>query len=299
MKLVFDIYDFDKDGYISKEDVRLILSYIPRLKDEESKYEKEGVFSQEGGGDDDYNTRITIQEEISQLLDLVFKDKDKINLEEFQSFNEEKASDMLVTVLTLLRDKLPCSETFYKYQREFEKTAKKKSPEEGKRDLKKTKTIASPRILKSLSPLARRAGSGDFAESTDSLSFLHKLAKGEPAKEEDSKGIDEKDIQIDKVKKNRKRQNAEISMKEMSDPESPGGNTEVIRMGNTNPEPKSLLDKNKPKNIFASPTTFLGGSGAEREELESEDSSKLKVEFEGEMMRKAKENKLKKYWHKL
>jgi len=29
MKLSFDIYDFDRDGLISREDVRLILSHIP------------------------------------------------------------------------------------------------------------------------------------------------------------------------------------------------------------------------------------------------------------------------------
>jgi len=29
IKLAFDIYDFDRDGYVKKEDIRLILSYIP------------------------------------------------------------------------------------------------------------------------------------------------------------------------------------------------------------------------------------------------------------------------------
>ena len=29
IKLVFDIYDFDSDGIISKEDIRLVLSYVP------------------------------------------------------------------------------------------------------------------------------------------------------------------------------------------------------------------------------------------------------------------------------
>lgn len=29
IKLSFDIYDFDRDGYITKEDVRLILSHVP------------------------------------------------------------------------------------------------------------------------------------------------------------------------------------------------------------------------------------------------------------------------------
>lgn len=29
MKLTFDMYDFNSDGLITKEDVRLILSYMP------------------------------------------------------------------------------------------------------------------------------------------------------------------------------------------------------------------------------------------------------------------------------
>jgi Ca2+-binding EF-hand superfamily protein len=29
IKLVFDIYDFDSDGFISKEDIRIVLSHIP------------------------------------------------------------------------------------------------------------------------------------------------------------------------------------------------------------------------------------------------------------------------------
>lgn len=32
-KFVFDIYDFDNDGQISKEDISAILSYMPVTKD--------------------------------------------------------------------------------------------------------------------------------------------------------------------------------------------------------------------------------------------------------------------------
>lgn len=28
-KFIFNFYDFDKDGYISKDDLRTVLSYIP------------------------------------------------------------------------------------------------------------------------------------------------------------------------------------------------------------------------------------------------------------------------------
>lgn len=297
VKLVFDMYDFDRDGYITKEDVRIILSYIPILKGEgAADPSKEGAFSIAGGGHEEFSDRIKVQEEISQLIENCFSGKDKLNLEDFQKIIENEASDMLVPVLQLLRDKLPCSENFYKLQNEFEAKSTEgstksgeKSPTEGK----KTKTIASPRFLGSLSPLARGRDSPDAA--SNAFSFLGGLAKGEQAKG-DAKGIDEKDIQVAKFKKNKKRQNAEVMVKETQDMDSPTMSTDVVRLGNKNPEPKSILGKDGPKTMFASPTAFLGGSGAEREE-EKED--KEVVSFEGEMMRKAKENKLKKYWYKL
>jgi Ca2+-binding EF-hand superfamily protein len=205
VKLVFDIYDFDKDGYITKEDVRIILSYIPILKDKATGGSKEGIYNQEGGGVEDFSMRIKIQEEISQLLDLTFKKKDKINLEEFQEINENVTSDMLVTVLSLLKDKLPCSETFYSLQKEFEEKqakSKKDGTSQGTAT-KKQKTIASPRILKTLSPLARMATGGETEENKEAHSYLRKLARGEPAVAADSKGIEEKDIQLDKLSKNK------------------------------------------------------------------------------------------------
>ena len=43
-------YDFDRDGYITKEDVRLILSHIPIVNTVNNKTEAEGTFTKEGGG---------------------------------------------------------------------------------------------------------------------------------------------------------------------------------------------------------------------------------------------------------
>ena len=43
-------YDFDRDGYITKEDVRLILSHIPIVNSQKAKSVSEGTFTQEGGG---------------------------------------------------------------------------------------------------------------------------------------------------------------------------------------------------------------------------------------------------------
>ena len=49
IKMSFDIYDFDRDGYITKEDVRLILSHIPIVNTMNGKGIKEGTFTQESG----------------------------------------------------------------------------------------------------------------------------------------------------------------------------------------------------------------------------------------------------------
>lgn len=50
IKLSFDVYDFDKDGYITKEDVRLILSHIPIVNTATKTCIQEGSFTKNGGG---------------------------------------------------------------------------------------------------------------------------------------------------------------------------------------------------------------------------------------------------------
>ena len=49
IKLSFDMYDFDRDGYITREDVRLILSHIPICNTATGRTAKEGAFTQGGG----------------------------------------------------------------------------------------------------------------------------------------------------------------------------------------------------------------------------------------------------------
>lgn len=58
IKLCFDMYDFDKDAVIKKEDVRLILSHIPIEKTILGSVIGEGKFTSEGGGKDLFLDRI-------------------------------------------------------------------------------------------------------------------------------------------------------------------------------------------------------------------------------------------------
>jgi len=207
------------------------------------------------------------------MVDVCFGKKDKLNLEEFQKISENKSSDMLLVVLNLLREKLPCSENFYNFQDEFAR----QMAAEGKAPEQKTKKLASP-MMRSLSPTAgSRKGSGD-ATST-SASVLSKLAG------EDSK------VNIDKFKsraEERKKRAAEKDVTVGADPDSPamsGG--DFVRLANR----KGAGGANR----FASPSHILN-PGAERADEETKEE---RINFEGEMMRKAKESKLKKYWYTL
>jgi len=63
---VFDIYDFDGDGEISREDVRIILSYIPQvsqtIKELERSFEPEEKIRKKM-----FENRIMAQEQIEEL----------------------------------------------------------------------------------------------------------------------------------------------------------------------------------------------------------------------------------------
>lgn len=58
IKLSFDLYDFDRDGYITREDVRLILSHIPICNTVTGKVVSEGAFTQDGGGNQVFLDRV-------------------------------------------------------------------------------------------------------------------------------------------------------------------------------------------------------------------------------------------------
>lgn len=58
IKLTFDIYDFDKDGFISKDDVRLVLSHIPIENTIVGSVKGEGRFTSQGGGNQVFLDRI-------------------------------------------------------------------------------------------------------------------------------------------------------------------------------------------------------------------------------------------------
>lgn len=157
-------YDFDRDGYVIPEDVRLILSHVPIENNVVGHVAREGAFTQTGGGSQVFLDRLQNQTEIQNLIDEVFGQKKRIDLEEFKRINMEVTSEMFLSVLILLQNSLPCTENFYRYQKNFEKYISPDAAGEAgdSNDPNRpssggqVKTIASPKMM-SNSPLASLA----------------------------------------------------------------------------------------------------------------------------------------------
>ena len=101
IQFIFKFYDFDKDGKVSKEDIRIVLSYVPlntkKLKKQKSlKYEKEN-----------FNDRLESQSELHEKLDIIFKNTQTIDEKRFKEIVKNETSDLFLYILIFLLEKRP------------------------------------------------------------------------------------------------------------------------------------------------------------------------------------------------
>lgn len=92
-----------------------------------------------------------MQKQILQFLDTCFAGKERLSVETFTAINETVSSEMLLSIMTILQDRLPCSENFYRFKNNYDKFMEEKN---GKNTVKpESKRIASPRLINNLSPV--------------------------------------------------------------------------------------------------------------------------------------------------
>jgi len=173
IKLSFDMYDFDQDGYITKEDVRLILSHVPIVNKIEGQTISEGSFKREGGGNSTYIDRSETQEEIQLLIQTVFGEKMRINYDEYMKIQQDVTSEMFLSLLTLLQTNLPCSVNFYRYKNNYEKYLGENGCDTGGT----VKQLSSPRIVGKLSPINQLAKIQGFNLNPGAKAHLDKYSK--------------------------------------------------------------------------------------------------------------------------
>ena len=102
-KTIFDLLDFDKDGIIKKEDVKIILSYLP-LNDVSEEQEKTLESVKEVLG-----VQMKSLDEIDDIVSKTFKKyEDKMNFEQFKAVQNKK-SDVLLQIICFLYQEKPFS----------------------------------------------------------------------------------------------------------------------------------------------------------------------------------------------
>lgn len=142
-KFIFDFYDFDKDGKISKEDIKVVLSYIPlninKYSSKKLRYEKE-----------EFKDRVESQDELHILLQKCFIYGEYLNESNFLDVIENVSSDIFLFILIFLFDKKPFSNNSIK---EFEgKKLKTSLIKINRTPILTSKYIASPNLQSKFSP---------------------------------------------------------------------------------------------------------------------------------------------------
>ena len=136
---------------------------------------QEGLYLRSEGKDMNEEERLANNKQIKKFVSLVFKQKSSMNCREFIDFNTNVSSEMFISVISILQERLPCSHYVYRIKKTFKQQEFLKNKRSliaglhpvaaGKADkdenalvakaeemcLSPLKAIASPKLLKDLS----------------------------------------------------------------------------------------------------------------------------------------------------
>ena len=105
-KFIFDFYDFRSCGKIKKEDVRVVLSYVPLQKNNDFDSIKEGNIELI---EENFQDRVESQEQLFNILNTAFKNKEEMNFDEYTNVVKNVNSDIFILILMFLLEKKPFS----------------------------------------------------------------------------------------------------------------------------------------------------------------------------------------------
>ena len=105
INIIFNLLDFDKDGKIKKEDVKIVLSYLPLNEINDDKGEKKDLVTKIFG------TQMKSLEEIDNIVSETFNNYGgEMNLKEFTEIVTEQNSEIFLQILCFLYEQIPFSE---------------------------------------------------------------------------------------------------------------------------------------------------------------------------------------------
>ena len=190
-KFIFDFYDFRSCEKIKKDDVRVVLSYVPLQKTDLNSIKEENIEIVE----ENFQDRVESQEQLFNILNIAFKDKDEMDYEQYLQVIKNVNSDIFILILMFLLEKKPFSNATIKIYGagEQKKTDVSQTPKVAKQ------VIASPSLnSRFLSPKLKKkslmAGKKGKAGGGGAANILQLYS-----------GVDNTPVDSDKDKKNNKK----------------------------------------------------------------------------------------------
>ena len=271
IRLIFDILDFNHDGFIEKDDAKMILSLLP-LKTDRSKVE--------------YKYQMQSLEEIGEIIDSTFGKMKKLNLEEFKNIVEKHKSDIFIQLICFLYQKKPFTENNINELKSSKKTVPNdliiQTPQAKNKESYNNILLPSPLKTTFLSPvstLLKSINIGESAgfeeESGPAISGFNGMIRFDnrmiPKNEEKDEEGDDKDI--NKVIKN----------------------SSLVYNS-----PSVFLKKNKTKKVSVfnlnSPSPSIGPLTSQKKVTPLSLNENEKVTYENYIYKVSTTNKLKKYY---
>ena len=109
-KFIFNFYVFRSCNKIKKEDVRVVLSYVPLQKNDIEPIKEDNIVIIE----EDFQDKVESQEQLFNILNIAFQDKEEMTFEEYINVIKYVNSDIFILILMFLLEKKPFSSTVIK-----------------------------------------------------------------------------------------------------------------------------------------------------------------------------------------
>ena len=137
-KFIFNFYDFRNCEKIKKEDVRVVLSYVPLQKADLDSIKEGNLEIVE----ENFQDRVESQEQLFNILNIAFKNKEELNFEEYTNVIKNVNSDIFILILMFLLEKKPFSSATIKIY------SSSKEPQK-KNDVSKTPSVSQQQVIAS------------------------------------------------------------------------------------------------------------------------------------------------------
>ena len=198
-QFIFNLYDFNSTGIIKKDDVRVVLSYVPLNRSDTSTLIKDNIEIVENNFED----RVESQEQLFHILNIAFKNKEEMNFLEYTNVIKNVNSDIFILLLMFLLEKKPFSSysiQVYSLNSETPKVPVSSTPKLTPQKIASPSLqsrFLSPKLKKKKLDKNRQKG---LTEATNLLQLYSGVDINKNKKEEEKKEKQKKEEKNDKTK---------------------------------------------------------------------------------------------------